>query len=194
MPARNVVAVDSVLAERSPRRHGMLLALVATVGVALILGTVAVLWTKSAQRRDEAMRTEATLRSLRIIGGLIRGHWDVAIPFNHDDADFDLAVPLPQANDASDDGLAILAAGLGRRLHGEGLLSEGKLFLSYGESSIGLPLPRDGWGRPLRYRCPGPIHPRGWDLYSVGPNGIDEHGLGDDILVGADTAPIASER
>lgn len=47
---------------------------------------------------------------------------------------------------------------------------------------------RDAWGWYLRYRCPGVVHPQGWDLYSVGPNGFDERGDGDDILVGEDTA------
>jgi hypothetical protein len=42
----------------------------------------------------------------------------------------------------------------------------------------------DGWGRPFIFRCPGPVHPRGWDLYSMGPNGIDELGCGDDIVSG----------
>lgn len=52
----------------------------------------------------------------------------------------------------------------------------------------------DGWGCPLIYRAPGPVHRRGWDLYSVGPNGIDEQGKGDDVLIGEDVAPIESSR
>lgn len=39
----------------------------------------------------------------------------------------------------------------------------------------------DGWERPFRYVCPGRHNPNGFDLYSVGPNGIDEGGAGDDI-------------
>jgi hypothetical protein len=50
----------------------------------------------------------------------------------------------------------------------------------------------DPWGHVLVYECPGPVHFRGWDLYSVGPNGIDEHGGGDDILVGEDVADVSS--
>jgi hypothetical protein len=46
----------------------------------------------------------------------------------------------------------------------------------------------DGWNRPVRYRCPGPVHAHGWDLYSFGPDGIDDHGGGDDVLVGEDVA------
>jgi hypothetical protein len=52
----------------------------------------------------------------------------------------------------------------------------------------------DGWNHPVMYRCPGPVHPHGWDLYSIGPNGIDEQGRGDDILVGEDVAEVASSR
>ncbi|HZU99060.1 MAG TPA: type II secretion system protein GspG [Planctomycetota bacterium] len=44
----------------------------------------------------------------------------------------------------------------------------------------------DLWGHKLRWRCPGRVHPKGWDLYSIGPNGEDEEGAGDDILIGAD--------
>jgi hypothetical protein len=50
----------------------------------------------------------------------------------------------------------------------------------------------DAWGQPLLFRCPGRQHPHGWDLYSVGPNGRDELGSGDDILVGEDVAPTQS--
>jgi hypothetical protein len=50
----------------------------------------------------------------------------------------------------------------------------------------------DMWGRAIRYRCPGVVHTHGWDLYSVGPNGIDEGGEGDDIVVGEDIAPSTS--
>ncbi len=44
----------------------------------------------------------------------------------------------------------------------------------------------DLWGHKLRWRCPGRVHTKGWDLYSIGPNGEDEEGAGDDILIGAD--------
>jgi len=44
----------------------------------------------------------------------------------------------------------------------------------------GAELPRDGWDRPLRYRRAG----EGYELWSVGPDGVDESGAGDDILPG----------
>jgi hypothetical protein len=50
----------------------------------------------------------------------------------------------------------------------------------------------DGWGNPIRYRCPGPIHKKGWDLWSCGPNGKDDQGTFDDILVGEDVATVSS--
>jgi len=62
-----------------------------------------------------------------------------------------------------------------------------------GQEALGLkPLWLDGWGNPIRYRCPGPIHKHGWDLWSCGPNGRDDHGTFDDILVGEDIAPESS--
>jgi hypothetical protein len=45
---------------------------------------------------------------------------------------------------------------------------------------------KDGWGNPLIYRRPGPVHTKGWDLWSCGPNGKDDQGTFDDILVGED--------
>jgi len=53
---------------------------------------------------------------------------------------------------------------------------------------------RDGWGNPIIYRCPGPVHRHGWDLYSFGPNGVDEQGGGDDILMGEDVAEVGSKQ
>jgi len=39
----------------------------------------------------------------------------------------------------------------------------------------------DGWGRPFRYVYPGAHNIESFDLYSIGPNGTDENGNGDDI-------------
>ena len=39
----------------------------------------------------------------------------------------------------------------------------------------------DAWGHRLVYRCPHPNPAYVWQLYSIGPNGIDEGGQGDDI-------------
>ncbi|HLK16971.1 MAG TPA: type II secretion system protein GspG [Fimbriimonadaceae bacterium] len=52
---------------------------------------------------------------------------------------------------------------------------------------------RDGWGHPYLYRSPGVLHKEGWDLISCGPNGIDEEGKGDDLIVGEDTPLVVSD-
>lgn len=42
--------------------------------------------------------------------------------------------------------------------------------------------PIDTWGRVLKYECPRRVTiGYDYDLYSVGPNGVDEYGRGDDI-------------
>jgi prepilin-type N-terminal cleavage/methylation domain-containing protein len=42
----------------------------------------------------------------------------------------------------------------------------------------------DAFGNPFIYKCPGVKYENGFDLYSVGPNGLDEGGTGgDDILM-----------
>ena len=40
--------------------------------------------------------------------------------------------------------------------------------------------PKDPWGRPYVYKAPG-IHNNDYDLYSMGTNGVDDNGAGDDI-------------
>jgi hypothetical protein len=42
-------------------------------------------------------------------------------------------------------------------------------------------LPRDGYGRPLVYRHDDTKSPMQFVLYSLGPNGVDENGAGDDV-------------
>jgi hypothetical protein len=43
----------------------------------------------------------------------------------------------------------------------------------------------DAWGQPLVYRYPARRQELVFELYSVGPNGVDEQGEGDDIPCGA---------
>jgi general secretion pathway protein G len=43
-------------------------------------------------------------------------------------------------------------------------------------------LPKDPWQNVYIYRCPGIKNPSGYDLYSAGPNRIDDNGGGDDDL------------
>ncbi|MCL2645878.1 MAG: type II secretion system major pseudopilin GspG [Phycisphaerales bacterium] len=42
-------------------------------------------------------------------------------------------------------------------------------------------LPTDGWGHPFFYKVPGNVNTDRYDIWSAGPNGIDENGSGDDI-------------
>ena len=51
----------------------------------------------------------------------------------------------------------------------------------------------DGWGRPIRVRAPGTVHKKGWDAWSIGEDGIDEQGSGDDLLAGEDVAPVTTD-
>lgn len=46
----------------------------------------------------------------------------------------------------------------------------------------------DGWGEPIIYRRD-PAAPRGYYLYSKGPDRIDERGAGDDVAPGLKFAP-----
>src|ERR1700724_231123 len=41
-------------------------------------------------------------------------------------------------------------------------------------------VPKDPWQNNYIYRCPGIKNPNGYDLYSAGPNRIDDNGTGDD--------------
>ena len=41
-------------------------------------------------------------------------------------------------------------------------------------------MPKDPWQNFYIYRCPGIKHPESYDLYSAGPNRIDDNGTGDD--------------
>ena len=41
-------------------------------------------------------------------------------------------------------------------------------------------VPKDPWGNEYIYRSPGIKHPESYDLYSAGPNRIDDNGQGDD--------------
>jgi hypothetical protein len=74
-------------------------------------------------------------------------------------------------------------------------------FAVYGIDSMGAYDPGtvtfqlDAWGAPIHFRAqPGPVHKHGWDLWSDGPNGIDEQGRGDDILLGEDLEFGANHR
>lgn len=83
----------------------------------------------------------------------------------------------------------------GRRFTGQRLLICGPLYLNVVQT-----LPRDitlhplftllmtgdlldGWGGEIHYRCPGVVNPSGWEVHSYGPDGVNDGGRGDDIIV-----------
>ena len=41
--------------------------------------------------------------------------------------------------------------------------------------------PIDPWGNKYRYKFPGTVNPIGYDLYSMGPDGVDKGGGDDDV-------------
>lgn len=49
----------------------------------------------------------------------------------------------------------------------------------------------DGWGTPVRVQIKGPVHKDGYDVWSCGPNKLDEQGLGDDVLIGESKAELS---
>jgi hypothetical protein len=63
---------------------------------------------------------------------------------------------------------------------------DGEIKVTWPDGDELTPKAFDAWGHPLYYCCPGRVHRHGWDLYSAGPNGVDEQGMGDDIVVGFD--------
>lgn len=48
----------------------------------------------------------------------------------------------------------------------------------------------DRWGAAFVYRCPGRTPGKSYELYSLGPNGIDEGGRGDDLDYWSDAAAV----
>ncbi|MBK8792356.1 MAG: hypothetical protein IPN59_04230 [Holophaga sp.] len=49
-------------------------------------------------------------------------------------------------------------------------------------STDALNRPQDGWGRPLRLRVVGVAPNQAWQVQSLGGNGVDENGAGDDLV------------
>jgi hypothetical protein len=180
-------------------------ALVAT-GLALVLGLVTALAVAFWLRRLEAerdRRTRATLASMNQLVGfnLLPHHYPAALTDY-----FGVVVTLDEPDDETGQvALRRETAWEGVILGGHG--ASGRDFIAIrGDDALGfdetcsklIRSPRepvlDAWGHPIRYKHPGTVHKHGWDLYSVGPNGIDEQGGGDDILLGADVAPETSAR
>jgi hypothetical protein len=138
------------------------------IGLCLLL-TVGVFVVWRAKKAEDARRS-LTLDRLTDLGGLLRMH--VAVP--------------PHADGAGEDWT-------GMRTFVDAVNARQKTY-NKGEDLEEVPsvLPRgewlDGWGHPIRYRCPGVVHKKGWDFYSCGPNGRDDQGEFDDLVVGEDAA------
>lgn len=67
---------------------------------------------------------------------------------------------------------------------------------AYSGWSPGYVIPFDAWGRPYRYEHPSSGSGTQYELWSLGRNGIDEHGSGDDISswAGYDRARYGESR
>jgi len=156
-----------------PRRLGafarLVVCIAALVAVGLVVATAAAL-----ALRDRRLKREATSASLNAIAFALRNTH--GLPSSATSEDRDRMEALTSA---------ALAAHRSNEWHTReehyALLNR---FLS------GDPRARDVWGHPIRFQAPGPIHSK-WDLWSVGPNGIDELGGGDDILVGEDVTDVS---
>jgi hypothetical protein len=148
------------------------------VCVLLIVGVVVVWRGKKAE--DE--RREQTLVTLR------RLHRLVATTTPRDP---------PRADGTGDDwtGMKALAAGFNARAgtFERCVMREGHLEVANDDLGFSYPT-TDGWDHPIRYRCPGVVHRRGFDFYSCGPNGKDDEGTFDDLVEGEDVAAVASPR
>jgi hypothetical protein len=104
------------------------------------------------------------------------------------------AKPIAAAGDARDPtGLATLARELQRQgIHGthairfECVRTDERVGGNYFGGSNEPIEAGDAWNHLVRYRCPGPVHPKGWDVYSLGPNGRDDHGDANDLVIGED--------
>ncbi len=138
-------------------------------------------WAVHVRLEDRAKRRETRAR-LEELALLLE---------NHDLGHTTVDLPPPRAVPAKDDPTGM------RALH-EYLMGGHYLLVSdpgtRGDRFLRGELDRDAWGRPIHYRCPGVVHRGGWDFYSFGPDGVDDEGSGDDVVVGAEGAAADADR
>jgi hypothetical protein len=163
---------------RERRRLGPLGKVMLGIGVVLAVGLVAgsavvVVLQRKRERKDRALTAEALHRVSDYISGLAEQH----------KAGDDWRRPLFFGRHTDDLGTATSD-------HAWAVTPED--FEKQPDARTEVVL--DAWGRPIRTQIPGPVHRHGWDIWSCGPNGIDEQGGGDDILVGEDVADAGSGR
>jgi hypothetical protein len=140
------------------------------LAVLVLVGLVGVSVYALVRRRAEAEKQRRTLQTLRTLVLLVE---------RHDLGSTTTDIAPPRALGGRDDPTGMLA------LHE--YLMGGHYLLNTdpgtaGDAFLRGELANDAWGRPIRYRCPG-VRDR-WDFSSLGADGIDEHGEGDDIVVG----------
>jgi len=149
---------------------GNRLALLAVfVAVALVAATAIALMKQQREREQ----VEKTLKNLSALASYLQRPRHIYVSPLSDEV-----AAVPKTTETSNDPTGQLALQRLFWVKGDTVPSDLSPFFD------GTGLALDGWGRPLKYRCPGTKHPTGWDLYSFGPNGIDESGDGDDLLVG----------
>jgi|SRR5579883_610164 len=158
--ARDGVAVE--VSERTPlsTRTKALLAIGALVSLALVVATASSLYA----RHMEAHRSKVTRDTLETARGFMRG-----VAFNND-VIYGQGVHFAVVRDYPDGEIRCVAP-------------PDAPAWSMRDRAV-----CDSWGNPIRLESPGPVHRKGWDVWSCGPNGVDERGGGDDILIGEDMA------
>jgi hypothetical protein len=150
------------------------------LAVLLLAGLAAGFLYAVERRHDEAEKRRRTLETLRALVQLVQ---------DHDLGATTTDIPPPRALGGRDDPTGMLA------LH-EYLMGGHYLLNSDPETAGGAflrgELANDAWGRPIRYRCPG-VRDR-WDFSSLGADGVDEHGEGDDLVLGPGSSSIRGTR
>ena len=156
--------------------------------VPLALAGAAELYRRTLESERESRRIDATWQNLRFLAAIPSEYAKHASqPPRFGDAD---ATPEEQGLRALVLGLPVEYGWLNHTYHPYEWV-EGKRPFIKPQGSGGFAVV-DAWGRPYRYRCPGPVHKHGWDIYSLGPDGMDDQGEGDDLIIGGDFAAIES--
>ncbi len=187
------------------RALGWKLRLLIALGVLGIVGlacALVVIWRARKGEREKIERTRAQLESVaRVMFDTTREGHSGPQPYLTDEEFLKCNVmlsrrPEPGTGWESLKGYLLdRAAAVGRPHTGSlppaAVISRDKGYFAAVLAILKLP-GLDAWGRPLHFACPGPIHRHGWDLWSCGPDGKDDQGTFDDILVGEDVAPETS--
>ncbi len=134
-----------------------------------------------ARRHEDAEKRRRTLETLRELAGLIT---------THDLGETTVDIPPPRATGTREDPTGMNA--LHEWLMGGHYIINSEPGTPAGRFLRG-DLAKDAWGRPIRYRCPGVRCKRGWDVSSLGPDGLDDQGEGG-LVVGfsGDPAQVSS--